>query len=291
MHLVFFGTPDAAVPSLRALADAGHTIELVVTRPDRRRGRGGELSASAVKLAAQEMGLPVAHRVSDVDAYDVERGVVVAYGALIPASLLERVPMLNVHFSLLPRWRGAAPVERAILAGDEETGVDVMSLEAELDTGPIHLERRVRVGEKTARQLTSELAELGASALVEVLNSPELLANPRRQEGEATYAAKLTKENFHLVPSASPALLLRTVRLERAFTFVNERRLGVTRAHLVDVGSETPGSIRAVGGVVTLVGEGGGVALDEVRPEGARAMTAAAWWTGARLDEATARWT
>ena len=291
MRLVFFGTPDAAVPSLRALADAGHTIELVVTRPDRRRGRGGELSASAVKLTAQEMGLPVAHRVSDVDAYDVERGVVVAYGALIPATLLERVPMLNVHFSLLPRWRGAAPVERAILAGDEETGVDVMSLEAELDTGPIHLERRVRVGEKTARQLTSELAELGASALVEVLNSPELLANPRRQEGGANYAAKLTKEDFHLVPSTSPALLLRTVRLERAFTFVNGRRLGVMRAHLVDVGSGAPGSIRAVGGVVTLVGEGGGVALDEVRPEGARVMTAGAWWTGARLDEATARWT
>ena len=291
MRLVFFGTPDAAVPSLRALADAGHTVELVVTRPDRRRGRGGELSASAVKLAAEEMGLPVAHRVSDVGAYDVERGVVVAYGALIPATLLERVPMLNVHFSLLPRWRGAAPVERAILAGDEETGVDVMSLEAELDTGPIHLERRVSVGEKTARQLTSELAELGSRALVEVLDSPLLLANPRRQEGEATYAAKLTKETFHLVPSMSPALLLRTVRLERAFTFVNGRRLVVMRAHAVDVGSEAPGSIRAVGGVVTLVGEGGGVALDEVRPEGARAMTAGAWWTGARLDEATARWT
>jgi len=291
MRLVFFGTPDAAVPSLRALADAGHTIELVVTRPDRRRGRGGELSASAVKLAAEEMGLPVAHRVSDVDDDDVERGVVVAYGALIPATLLERVPMLNVHFSLLPRWRGAAPVERAILAGDEETGVDVMSLEAELDTGPIHLERRVSVGEKTARQLTSELAELGSRALVEVLDSPLLLANPRRQEGEATYAAKLTKETFHLVPSMSPALLLRTVRLERAFTFVNGRSLVVMRAHAVDVGSEPPGSIRAVGGVVTLVGEGGGVALDDVRPEGARAMTAGAWWTGARLDEATARWT
>jgi methionyl-tRNA formyltransferase len=166
-----------------------------------------------------------------------------------------------------------------------------MSLEAELDTGPIHLERRVRVDEKTARQLTSELAELGASALVEVLDSPSLLANSRRQEGEATYAAKLTKETFHLVPSTSPALLLRTVRLERAFTFVNERRLGVTKAHLVDVGSEDAGSIRVGGGVVTLVGEGGGVALDEVRPEGARVMTAGAWWTGARLDEATARWT
>src|SRR5665647_2398353 len=99
MRLVFFGTPDAAVPSLRALFDAGHTIEVVVTRPDRRRGRGGELSASAVKVAALELGLRVAHLVSDVDAYDVERGVVVAYGTLIPATLLEHVPMLNVHFS------------------------------------------------------------------------------------------------------------------------------------------------------------------------------------------------
>ena len=290
MRLAFFGTPDAAVPSLRALVDAGHTIEVVVTRPDRRRGRGGELSASAVKVAALELELRVAHRVSDVDQFEVERGVVVAYGAMIPATLLERVAMLNVHFSLLPRWRGAAPVERAILAGDEETGVDVMSLEAELDTGPIHLERRVDVGEKTARQLTNELAELGALALVEVLDSPELLANPRRQEGEVTYAAKLTTETFHLVPSMTPELLTRTVRLERAFTFVNERRLRVMKAHVVE-GDDAPGSVRAEGGVVTLAGAGGGVALDEVQPEGARTMTGWAWWTGARLDAASARWT
>jgi len=291
MRLAFFGTPDAAVPSLRALVGAGHDVELVVTRPDRRRGRGGHASASAVKLAANELGLRVAHALGDVDGYDVERGVVVAYGALVPATLLARVPMLNVHFSLLPRWRGAAPVERAILAGDVETGVDVMSLDATLDTGPIHLERRVPVGDKTAHQLTDELAELGASALVEVLASPELLAHPRPQAGEATYASKLTKETFHLVPSMSTALLARTVRLGQAFTFVDGRRLGVQRAHAVEEIDAEPGTVRMVNGAVTLVGDGGGVALDEVRPEGARAMAATAWWSGARLNEMTARWT
>ena len=142
MRLAFLGTPEAAVPSLRALVMAGHDVEIVISRPDRRRGRGSELSASPVKGAANEMGLRVSDRIGDLDAFDLERGVVVAYGALIRGSVLERLPMLNVHFSLLPRWRGAAPVERAILAGDGVTGVSVMSLEVALDTGPVHVERR-----------------------------------------------------------------------------------------------------------------------------------------------------
>ncbi|MDE3064659.1 MAG: methionyl-tRNA formyltransferase, partial [Acidobacteriota bacterium] len=126
MRLAFLGTPAAAVPTLRALVEAGHDVEVVVTRPDRRRGRGGEVSHSPVQLAAEELGLRVAHSLDGLDALEVERGVVVAYGSLIPAEVLARVPMLNVHFSLLPRWRGAAPVARAILAGDDETGVSVM---------------------------------------------------------------------------------------------------------------------------------------------------------------------
>jgi hypothetical protein len=182
VRLAFLGTPEASVPSLRALIDAGHDVALVITRPDRKRGRGGRLSPSPVKECAQELGLRVGHRLGDLDGVKVERGVVVAYGRLVPSELLERIPMLNVHFSLLPKWRGAAPVERAMLAGDEETGVSIMTLEPELDTGPVHLEKRVAIDDKTLATLLDELATLGAQALTEVLGSPQLLANPHAQE-------------------------------------------------------------------------------------------------------------
>jgi methionyl-tRNA formyltransferase len=290
MRLAFLGTPEPAVPALRALVDAGHDVAMVITRPDRRRGRGKELSPSPVKAAAQELGLRVGHRLSDLEGLALERGVVVAYGALVPASVLDVVPMLNVHFSLLPRWRGAAPVERAILAGDEMTGVSVMSLEVTLDTGPVHLERSVSVGEKHAGELLRELAQVGASAVVEVLADPELLNRPRVQQGEATYAEKLTKETFHLLPTMNQDELLRTIRLEHAFLFVNGRRLLVARAHRGDANDAIPGSLRVTDGNVSLAGSLGTIVLDDVQPEGSRVMSALAWWDGARLDAANAAW-
>src|SRR5664280_283244 len=121
-RLVFLGTPDAAVPPLRALAAAGHDIALVVTRPDKKRGRGGALLPSPVKAAATELGLAVTDSLDEVAGAGAELGVVVAYGRIIPVAILDQLPMVNLHFSLLPRWRGAAPVERAILEGDAETG-------------------------------------------------------------------------------------------------------------------------------------------------------------------------
>lgn len=290
MRLAFLGTPDAAVPSLRALIEAGHDVELVVTRPDRRRGRGGDLSHSPVQLAAEDLGLRVAHSLGELDGVDVERGVVVAFGALVPADLLARIPMLNVHFSLLPRWRGAAPVERAILAGDEETGVAVISLEPELDTGPVHLEWRVRVDDKSASELTNELAVLGAAALVEVLALPDLLNHPQPQEGEVTHAAKLRAENYHLDPAMSLSIFLRTVRLERAFTIIGGRRLRICRAHALDVPPAPAGTVVTHDGEIGLALSDAVAALVEVQPEGARPMTGAAWWHGARLTTATARW-
>jgi methionyl-tRNA formyltransferase len=291
MRLVFLGTPEAAVPTLRALVAAGHEVEVVVTRPDRRRGRGAETSPSPVHRVAQELGVRVAHDLAGLDEVDVDRGVVVAYGALVPAAVLAVVPMLNVHFSLLPRWRGAAPVERAILAGDAETGVSVMSLEAELDTGPVHLARRVAVADKTASELTAELSILGAAAVVEVLASPELLAHPEPQRGEVTYAAKLRAENLHLEPEITADAFLRTVRLERAFTIIGGRRLRVLRAHALAIPATTAGSVVSSDGEVALATIDAVVALDEVVPEGARPMSGAAWWHGARLNAATAQWT
>src|ERR1017187_2706748 len=290
MRLAFLGTPEPAIPSLRALVEAGHEVVIVITRPDRRRGRGSALSSSPVKGAALELGLRVSHQMSDLNGLDVERGVVVAYGALIRGSVLEKIPMLNVHFSLLPRWRGAAPVERAILAGDEVTGVSIMSLEAALDTGPVHLVRPLVVGEKTASELTRELAHVGAEALIEVLASPELMSNPRAQAGPATYAEKLTTETFHLVPAMDRVTMLRTVRLERAFVFVNGRRLRVLRAHADAMTHRGMGTLQVREGNIYLVGADGAIALDDVQPEGAKAMPASAWWAGARLDGVDVRW-
>lgn len=277
--------------SLRALVDAGHDVAVVITRPDRKRGRGGQLSASPVKICAQELGLTVRHRLGDLDDLNVERGVVVAYGRLIPSDLLEQIPMLNVHFSLLPRWRGAAPVERAILAGDDETGVSIMTLEAELDTGPVHLEERVAIGEKTLAALLDELAELGARALTRVLGSPALLAHPKVQEGAITYAAKLSKEELHLAAPWSTARALRTVRLGQAFMMVEGRRLLVESATHYDGDDVASASITLRDAQVVAGLADGAIVLDRVRPESAKSMSALAWWSGRRFRDDVARWT
>lgn len=289
MRLAFLGTPEAAVPSLDALVNAGHDVALVITRPDRRRGRGSDLVASPVKKAALALGLTVSHRLSSLDDFDVERGVVVAYGVIIPAPLLQRAPMLNVHFSLLPRWRGAAPVQRAILAGDEETGVSIISLEPSLDTGPVHLERSVQVGDKTAQVLTAELAELGAAALVEVLSSRELLENPKEQRGEVTYAEKITKEMLHLTSGVATVQLLRTVRLGGAYVVIDDKRLGVVSAH-ASLREVAAGTVSFLEGEVVMGTIDGALLLDDVRPEGSRTMSAESWWIGRRNTQNGLKW-
>lgn len=289
MRLVFLGTPEAAVPSLDALVGADHDVVLVITRPDRRRGRGSELSPSPVKVAATRLGLAVGHRLADINDVDVERGVVVAYGAIIPEALLDKVPMLNVHFSLLPRWRGAAPVQRAILAGDEETGVSIISLEAALDTGPVHVERRVRVGEKTAQELTSELSHVGASAIVDVLASPALLENPQPQVGEVTYADKITKELLHVTPEESTESALRIVRLGGAYLFAGGKRVAVLSARPSD--DHVPQGFLALRNDDVVAGSHqGSWVLEAVRPEGSNTMTAKAWWRGLRADASEVEW-
>lgn len=289
MRLAFFGTPEAAVPSLEAIVRAGHDVVLVITRPDRRRGRGGETSPSPVKRRAQELGLGVSHELRDVLSADVERGVVVAYGALIPGDVLDRVPMLNVHFSLLPRWRGAAPVERAILAGDVESGVCVMTMEAALDTGPVHLERRVTIGERDARALRSELAECGAEAIIEVLASRRLLETSRAQEGEALYAHKLARADRRLDPSESVEMFLRRCRVGEAELRLEGHRLFIESAQRSEL-SLAPAQAALLEGTV-LVGCAQGCArLDAVRPEGGKSMTSAAWWRGRLRERRDVTW-
>ena len=268
---------------LRALVDAGHEIVLVVTQPDRRRARGADLLPTPVKAAAQELGLAVSDRVDDVLDAGAELGVVVAFGRLIRPHVLERLPMVNLHFSLLPRWRGAAPVERAILAGDKETGVCIMQLEAGLDTGPVYACRTIPITpDGTAGDLRRRLAELGTELLLSEIDSiPGRTPTP--QEGEETYAAKLTVEEF-AVDWARPAeelarLVMAGNPKPGAWTTAKGARLKLLRAR-ADDGSATEDSDGAEPGRLVgpaRVATGAGVlVLGEVQPEGKAAMPAAA---------------
>lgn len=283
-RLVFLGTPEVATPTLVALVEAGHDVAAVVTRPDRRRSRGAAPSPSPVKAAATALGLAVTHTLEDVTELGAELGVVVAYGRLIPARVLAAVPMINVHFSLLPRWRGAAPVQRAIVAGDQVTGVCVMALEPELDTGPIYAQAQVTIGpEETADALAWRLAGLGAELVVELLaHGARSLPQPTAQSGEVTYAPKLTAAEFELDFERPAEELVRWVRLGRAFTTWRGRRLRVLRA-AAQPGSPASGPPGTVGpeGVATASGVLG---LAEVAPEGRRSMSWTEWLRGARAQ-------
>jgi methionyl-tRNA formyltransferase len=286
-RLAFLGTPEMAVPPLRALVEAGHDIALCVTRPDRRRGRGSAVTPSPVKAAALELGLTVSHSMEDVAEAGVELAVVVAYGRIIPVSLLDRVPMVNLHFSLLPRWRGAAPVERALLAGDRETGVCLMKVEEGLDTGPVYARLAVPIGDDTdLATLRDELVTAGCALLVASLaHGVAGLPEPVPQSGEPTIAAKVTTEDLRLPWEQPAAQLHRVVRLGHAWTTFRGKRLGVLRATPVaapvgagSVGVGAPGTLV---GTVVCTGDGG-LALEEVQPESRKPMTADDWARGVR---------
>jgi methionyl-tRNA formyltransferase len=252
-----------------------------VTRPDKKRGRGSTLLPSPVKAVAQELGLPVTSRVDDVLDLGAELGVVVAYGRLIKPHVLAVLPMVNLHFSLLPRWRGAAPVERAILAGDTVTGVCLMALEEGLDTGPVYAVEERPIGEdETLEELRSDLARIGTRMLVDLLAAG--LPEPVPQEGEPTYAAKIEPEEHHLDWTRRAVELHRVIRLGQAWTTFRDRRLRVLRARLSPGGELAPGSIDPT---TLRVGTGdGGLELVEVQPEGKSPQAAEAWRNGARLE-------
>lgn len=284
MRLVFLGTPAAAVPALEALVAAGHDVALVVSGPDRRRGRRGSVTPTPVKAAAVGMGLTVTDDLAMVTSVGAELGVVVAFGRIIPGTVLEVLPMVNLHFSLLPRWRGAAPVERAILAGDDRTGVCVMDVAEGLDTGGVHATIEVPIGEDdTATGLTGRLAELGAGLVVEVLAGGLGPATPQSVDG-VTYAHKITAADRRLDWTERAEVVRRTVRIGGAWTTFRGARLKVLEAGptgRVGAASDEPGTI--VGGVVACA-SGTGLRLDVVQPEGKPPMDATAWARGARPD-------
>jgi methionyl-tRNA formyltransferase len=278
-RLAYLGTPATAVPPLLALAEAGLRPEVVVTRPDRRRGRGGATTPSPVKEAAAALGVPVVHDVRALASSGVDLGVVVAYGRIVPADVLAEIPMVNLHFSLLPRWRGAAPVERALLAGDRTTGVCVMGVEEGLDTGPVYAVEEVPIGDDdTLATLRDRLVAVGTRLLVATLTAP--LPEPRPQEGEATYAEKVDPAELRLAWEQPAKRLDRVVRLGRAWTTFRGRRLRVLRAAAEPgpAGAGVPGTLD---GDAVATGDGR-LRLREVQPEGRSPMAAAAWLRGAR---------
>ncbi|MXZ84082.1 MAG: methionyl-tRNA formyltransferase [Acidimicrobiia bacterium] len=275
-RLVYLGTPEESVPFLEALDGAGFEVALAVTRPDKRRGRRADPTPSPVKAAALDLGIPVSFAVDDVLDADAELGVVVAFGQIIRPQILDRLAMVNVHFSLLPRWRGAAPVERAILAGDQTTGVCLMEVAEGLDTGRVY--RRVEVPiapEATATTLRADLVDAAVPMLVSALRDG--LGTPDLQQGEPVYAAKVTRDELHLDWEQSAEVLHRQVRVGGAWTTWRGKALKVWSAYPVG-GSQPPGVLDG-----PVVGTGDGqLQLVEVQAEGKSRQAAEDWIRGAR---------
>ena len=280
MRLAYLGTPAIAVPPLRALHAAGHDIVLVVSGADKRRGRGGATSPSPVKAAALELGLPVSSEPDDVVTAGAELGVVVAYGRIIRPHVLAELPMVNLHFSLLPRWRGAAPVERAILAGDDRTGVCVMEVAEGLDTGDVYAMRSLEIGPaETAEELRARLVEVGTDLLVEALGEGLTHREPQSDDG-VTYAAKLSPADLELHWDLPAEHVLRTVRVGGAWTTWRGARFKVHSASVS--GSAEAAAPGTFVDPVTVACASGAVVLQVVQPEGKARMDATAWANGAR---------
>ena len=256
MRLIFMGTPDFAVPALDALVRAGHEMAAVYCQPPRPAGRGKALQASPVQRRAEALGVEVRHPLTlrDADeqarfsALDADAAVVAAYGLILPKTILAapRLGCFNLHASLLPRWRGAAPIQRAILAGDEVTGVTIMDMEAGLDTGPMRAKVEIPILRKTVGELTAELADRGADLMVEVLS--DLAAHPplaQPDEG-VNYAAKVDKAEARLDFSAGAAAAERQVRAFNpapgAFFELRGERIRVLAADVAPVAG-TPGTV------------------------------------------------
>jgi methionyl-tRNA formyltransferase len=268
MRIVFAGTPEFAVPPLAALVASRHEVVGVLTQPDRPAGRGRRVEAGAVKEFALTRGLPVAQPATlrtpegraALEAWRPDLMVVVAYGLILPpeALALPRLGCLNIHASLLPRWRGAAPIQRAILAGDAETGVAIMQMDAGLDTGPVLLERRLPIGtDDDSAGLHATLAALGAEALLEAIDGLETgTLRPRPQpEAGATYAPKIGKAEARIDWSEDAVAIARRVRAFRpwpvAETLHRGEQLRIHRARALQDGA-TPGSAAAPGTVLGL---------------------------------------
>jgi methionyl-tRNA formyltransferase len=303
MVVVFFGTPHFAVPTLRRLLDSSHSVAGVITQPDRPRGRGQKITHAPVKALALARGIPVYQpdRLKPPEVADTLRGwgadlgVVAAYGRIIPEQLLTipRLGMVNVHASLLPKYRGAAPVHRAVINGDSQTGVTIMRVVKELDAGSMFAQVTRPIGpDETSDVVESALADMGAELLltiVEQLASGNAREEPQ-DETQATYASRLTKEEGLIDWTRSASDIHNRVRglypWPHAYTFFKGTRLIILRSEVADAGASatSPGTIlRATSEAIHVATGDGELAILEVQPEGRRAMRAHDFLLGHRL--------
>ena len=302
MRIIFAGTPPFAAAALEALADAGHDVALVLTQPDRPAGRGMKLTPSAVKQAALARGLPVYQPTSlktpeaqaAIAAIAADVMVVAAYGLILPQAVLDlpRFGCLNIHASLLPRWRGAAPIQRAILAGDTETGITIMQMDAGLDTGAMLSKTVVTIRDTdTAASLHDALAAAGATAIVAALANYATLTPEIQEVGQATYAAKLSKDEAQLDWTQPADSLARAVRaynpVPGAWTLLDGAPLKIWSAQ-ASVGTGAAGEVlRADADQLLIACGSGALALLEIQPAGSKRMAAAAFLAGRPLAAGT----
>ena len=297
MRIVFFGTPAFAVPSLQALLQGRFAVVGVVTQPDKPQGRSrSELIAPPVKVAAQAGGIPVlqpVRPVGDVFAASLRRlepdlGVVVAYGHILRPEILSlpALGMINVHASLLPRHRGAAPIQQAILAGDGKTGITIMQMEEGLDSGPMLHHVTTSIGpDETAGSLATRLADLGAGALIEALSllSGDLARPQPQDHARATYAPKLDREIARLVWQRDAPALVRQIRAfdpaPGAWADLNGGTLKLFGAHEA-AGSGEPGTVLVAASRLVIAAGSGAVAVSEVQPAGKTRLPVETWVRG-----------
>jgi methionyl-tRNA formyltransferase len=299
VRVVFMGTPQFAVPSLERLARA-HDVVAVYARPDAVSGRGSDSRPAPVKVAATRLGIPVwqpstlrdSEVVRELERLGADVVCVAAYGLILPQPVLEvaRFGAINVHASLLPRWRGAAPIQRAILAGDARVGVSIMRMEAGLDTGPYCLQQSVASDGKSAVELTAELAELGAGLLISAL--PAIADGTAtwtdQAEDEVTYATKVTKADVAPDPALTAEENLARIRAATsaapARVLIDNRGVTVLEAVAdTDPSALSAGQLQARAGGIALGASRGAMLLLRVKPDGKGEMDASAWARGARL--------
>jgi methionyl-tRNA formyltransferase len=300
LRLAFLGTPDFAVPSLAELIAQGHDIAAVYSQPPRPKGRGMETVPGPVHKFAQTAGLEVRTPLSlkseteqaAFAALGLDAAVVVAYGLILPKAILDapRLGCFNLHGSLLPRWRGAAPIQRAVMAGDAETGVMVMHMDEGLDTGPVLMAERVAIGRKTSGELADLLSRLGADLMVRALSALERgqVAEHQQVEAGVTYAKKIAKEEARIDWTKSAAEIDCLIRglapAPGAYSEVNGERLKILYAEPV-AGKGAPGEILT--GDLTVACGDGALRLDRVQRAGGKAMEASALLQGFALAPGT----
>lgn len=286
LRIIFMGTPDFSVPALRALVAAGHDVCAVYTQPPARAGRGKQVRPSPVQIAAEALGLLVRHPESmknasaqaEFAALEADAAVVVAYGQILRPAVLEapRLGCFNVHASLLPRWRGAAPIQRAVLAGDAFTGVTIMRMASGLDTGPMLLTGETAIAVKSSGELFDELSTMGARLMVDVLARLETLAPQVQDETLATYAAKFDKAEAAIDWSAPAVAIERQVRafspFPGAWFEMAGERVKLLRAEVVPA-SGAPGTV--LDEHLTIACGQGAIRPLEVQRAGRPAMTTA----------------